>query len=137
MSKLRSFAVVLLVSLCALSSYKSWQKAPSLHGPADRHNDELSLNEARFAPVRDYLPQHQIICYAPLPNTETVARYYMAEYALVPAILAREEGCSLTLENDFSDSPGTASVSAASHSMKIVRNFGNGLILRRARNDHR
>lgn len=139
MSKLSTLGGVLLIFLCLLSVCNIWQKAPPLRTP-EHHNDELSLNETALAPVRTYIPRHQIVCYAPLPtDISALGKYYMTEYALTPAILAiQQKGCSLTLKrNDVIVSAGVLrSPAQGAQRVVVIRDFGNVQLLLHARDNH-
>jgi hypothetical protein len=105
--------------------------------PARASQDDISANERRFAALRPLLPAHGLVGYVgdPEPTGATpreanaaallhFRRYLLAQYALAPALLVESTEPELVVGNF---EPGTTP--AAPAGLRIVREFGHGLVL--------
>jgi len=119
-------AILLLLAINALFTNLSYVRLTrSLAKPGAQ--DEVSLNEKRFAELRAALPQRGVIGYIsdePDPN-EKIKKYYLAQYALAPLIVVNEIDRPLVIGN-FSSPEGELRVSD-----KLVpfRRFEDGVVL--------
>jgi hypothetical protein len=122
--------VFLLVSLALLSSLSLARRARRIH--RDRFGqDETTLYLRRFEPLRKALPAHATVGYEadsedPLTDRQEVRRFYLAQYALAPAILVAGSEPALVVGN-YRD-PARCRVCAAPDFV-LVSDFGDGLML--------
>ena len=133
---LRTRMAVALVLLYALASATAWVKtAATARGrPA---TDEISAYDSRFQELRTALPASGVVGYlghpdpgGPTPGERDAAsllhfkRYLLAQYALAPVVLIESTEPEFVVGNF---DPGA--VPSAPEGFRIVRDFGQGLVL--------
>jgi hypothetical protein len=124
--KVRFFAgLLLLIGGALLSSYKLLKQSPPLSSrPAA---DEVSAYEARFARVRQVLPQHGVVCYVPDFNSSEAAKkdFFLARYALAPLVVRTVPDCDPLI----ADFPSGLPPSFLDHRYAVLKDFGQGVLL--------
>jgi len=133
---LRTRMAVALVLLYAVASAAAWVKtAATARGrPA---TDEISGYDSRFQELRTALPASGVVGYlghpdpgGPTPGERDAAsllhfkRYLLAQYALAPVVLIESTEPEFVVGNF---DPGA--VPSAPAGFRIVRDFGQGLVL--------
>jgi hypothetical protein len=133
---LRTRMALALVLLYALASGVAWVKvtASARGRPA---TDEISAYESRFQELRTALPASGVVGYlghpdpgGPTPGERDAAsllhfkRYLLAQYALAPVVLIESTESEFVVGNF---DPGA--VPSAPAGFRIVRDFGQGLVL--------
>jgi len=135
---MRTRIALVLVLLYAGASTVRWLQLGA-RWPARASQDDISANERRFAALRPLLPAHGLVGYLgdPEPSGATpreanaaallhFRRYLLAQYALAPALLVESTEPDLVVGNF---DPGTTPTAPAG--LRIVREFGDGLVLLR------
>lgn len=120
-------AILLLLALNALLSNLSYARLTRNLKPKAAGQDEVSLNEKRFAELRAALPQRGVVGYIsdePDPN-EKIKKYYLAQYALAPLIVVNETDRPLVVGN-FNSPDGEL---RASDKLVPFKRFENGVVL--------
>lgn len=133
---LRTRMALALVLLYALASGAAWLKvaAGARSRPA---TDEISTYESRFQELRTALPASGVVGYLGHPDSggrtagERDAasllhfkRYLLAQYALAPLVVIESTEPEFVVGNF---DPGTTTTAPAG--LRIVRDFGQGLVL--------
>jgi hypothetical protein len=123
-------AIVLLMgglALCTLTSYA----LILARTPAGR--SDIDMNAERFRALREVLPARGVVGYlsdesAGFADTRT---YYLTEYYLAPAVVARGDAYELVVGNFHWGSAIAAAAKA--HGLAVERDFSNGVTLMRRR----
>jgi hypothetical protein len=137
-SGLRTGIAVLVVLLYAGVTTVQWVTRAATARPR-RGEDEISVYERRFEPLRSALPARGVVGYlgdpdptGPTPETANAAallhfrRYLLAHYALAPLLLIESTNPEFVVGNfDAGAVPPTPS------GFQMVRDFGGGLVLYR------
>jgi len=92
--------------------------------------DAVSLNEARFAELAHSLSPHDTLGYLSDiggSNMTSNGPYFMAQYAVAPALLDPGTSHNLILGN-FS-TPAAIDAALQANGLLVVRDFGNGVLL--------
>lgn len=117
-----SIAIVVFVLCCLLSTIRILGNAPR---PAHLQPDSVAhRSDHRFASLKAALPPRGIVGYIGEPGVAGTADYYLTQYALAPLVVDKSENHPLVIEN-FPDRPDEP----APPNMKLVRNFGDGVLL--------
>lgn len=93
--------------------------------------DSVTEFDQRFAELRKMLPGRGVIGYVTDPGIapddgEALAEYYLTEYALTPHIVVRSEDQRFLVGNFHKE---ITVGSLADRGFKLVRQFGNGIVL--------
>jgi hypothetical protein len=123
-------AIILLMSalaVCTLASYYSVVKRDPTGDTRDPGG--IVMNENRFAGIRAILPARGTVGY--LSDTggrqENPKAYFLTQYFLAPVVIAPDTAHELVVAN-FASTSAIAGL-AASHGLRIERNFSNGVAL--------
>jgi hypothetical protein len=121
-------AALVFVLSCLLSSARIIIDTP----PARRlNNHEISQrSDERFAELKSLLPQRGVVGYVgesgdPESEDPGIADYYLAQYALAPLVIERSPNHHLVVGNF----PRSLPSQAPSDHLRVVKNFGDGLLL--------
>lgn len=117
-----SVAILIFVFCCLLSTVRILGNAPR---PEHLKPDSVARrSDQRFASLKAALPTRGVVGYIGEPGVAGTADYYLAQYALAPLVVDHSENHPLVIGN-FPDRPNEP----PPPNMKLVRNFGNGVIL--------
>lgn len=117
-----SVAIIVFVFCCLISTVRILGNAPR---PAHLQEDSVAKrSDQRFASLKAALPKSGVIGYAGEPGVAGTADYYLAQYALAPLVIDNSGNHPLVIGN-FPDQPDEP----APPNMKLVRNFGHGVLL--------
>ena len=97
--------------------------------PPSRQSFDIVAYIDRFAPLRNDLPKDATIGYLTdaEPNAvSTDAEFGLAQYALIPVMLARNTGQKLVMANVHRPQPPSF---YQSRGLELVRDYGNGVML--------
>ena len=135
-ARARASVALLLVLLYAGASTVRWLHR-AVEWPARSAQDEISAYERRFQELRSVLPARGVVGYLghPEPTGATpreadaaallhFRRYLLAQYALAPVLLIESSGPELVVGNF-----DPAALPPAPAGLRVVRDFGNGLVL--------
>ena len=106
---------------CLLSSARLIHNAPSIH----RRDTDLvaQRSDLRFAALKAELPSRGTIGYIG-ESSDSVAYYYLAQYALAPLVLDRSTNHPIVVGNFPVSSPEFPDAD-----LQLVRDFGDGILL--------
>jgi hypothetical protein len=127
-------AIILLMSalaVCTLASYYSVVKRDATRDTRDPGG--IVMDADRFTGIRAILPPRGTVGY--LSDTggrqKNPKAYFLTQYYLAPVVIAPDTAHELVVAN-FASSSAIATL-AASHGLRIERDFSNGVaLLRRA-----
>ena len=114
-------AILIFVFACLLSSARLVWKAPLSR--VNSPDDVTQRSDLRFAQLKAVLPEQGVVGYLG-DSRESPADYYLAQYALAPLVVERSINRALVVGN-FPSSPP----SFAEHNLRLIRDFGNGVLL--------
>ena len=115
-----SISLIFIVG-CLLSSARLIHNAPSVHKRATDLVTQRS--DLRFAALRTALPARGAVGYIG-ESSDSVAYYYLAQYALAPLVLDRSLNHELVVGNFPFSSPRFST-----EDLQLVRDFGDGVLL--------
>ena len=88
--------------------------------------------ESRFEALQKSLPPRSVLGYVsdnPANNAQSLAEFYLTQYALAPAIIKPSSAEHLVVGNFHSNSPNAAML--RSKRLTLVRDFGNDVYIYR------
>ncbi len=118
----RTFSVTLIFVVgCLLSSARLLYDAPSVH----RRTADLvaQRSDLRFASLKAQLPSRGTVGYIG-ESSDSVADYYLAQYALAPLVLDHSTNHPLVVGNFPVSTPGFPE-----GDLQLVQDFGDGVLL--------
>ena len=115
-----------LLALTALLNNLSYLRANREVAPKAAVQGEITIYERRFDELKKWLPEHGVVGYVSdetdaIKETES---YYLTQYALAPLVVVRGADRPLVVGN-FGHGGQVAPVA----NLKIVKDFGNGVVL--------
>jgi hypothetical protein len=132
----RTRVALLLLLLYTAASTAQWLQRGA-EWPTQASQDEISTYERRFTELRAMLPARGIVGYLGVPAPTDVTpreanaaallhfrRYLLAQYTLAPVLLNESTKPEFVVGNF---DPGAALPAPAG--LRVLRDFGNGLVL--------
>lgn len=120
-------ALIVFLGFCLFSHFPAWKQIPpGFYFP----ENSITRYEQRFEKIRASLPPGTRIGFysdAPDGSTDAIGRFYVAQYALVPAIVTPPEKSGWII-GDFSSKESLAATLQSKH-WTLAGNTGNGLVL--------
>ncbi len=99
--------------------------------PAGKPHFDIVQYESRFSQLREDAPHDTVLGYltdADESLTSTQAEYILAQYAMAPAVVARDLKESWVIGNVHTPQPPAF---YQVHGLELVRDYGNGVLLLR------
>ncbi len=115
-------AILAFICCCALSTVWLIRDNPS---PAHIKRDNIaSRSDDRFAALKSNLPTTGVVGYIGESGDSATPDYYLTQYALAPLVVDFSPNHTLVVGNFPSSRP-----SQIPENLKLVKEFGNGVLL--------
>jgi hypothetical protein len=121
-------ALALLLLACLLSTAREAIQAPNLNSQKAAPDEVSARSDRRFSELRQSLPGTGVVGYMGEPGPSAIPDYYLAQYALAPLVVDQSTNHPLVIGN-FPSSPQPAIPGDATSQLKLIRDFGNGVML--------
>jgi hypothetical protein len=126
-------AIILLMSALAVGTLAGYYSFVTRDRRDIRESGGIVMDEGRFTGIRAILPPRGTVGY--LSDTggrqENPKAYYLTQYFLAPVVIAPDTAQELVVAN-FASRSAIATL-AASHGLRIEKDFSNGVALLRGR----
>lgn len=117
-----SVFVAFLIVLFLFSSFRLVVGTPK---PAHNVLDDIAArSDDRFAPLKAHLSTEGVIGYIGESGQSSLPDYYLAQYALAPVVVDHATNHAIVIGNFPHSAP-----SEIPPDLKLVQNFGNGVLL--------
>ncbi|HEY3738194.1 MAG TPA: hypothetical protein VGL53_00045 [Bryobacteraceae bacterium] len=122
-------AVIASAALAVLGAIQYWG-AETAYQRDSPDVYKVAEQSARLADFRAAVPADAILGYltdVPTESTVGSTMFFAAQYALAPRLLQKTDALDLVLGN-FTK-PGDYTAIGKQHALRVVRDFGNGIVL--------
>ena len=135
------FSAHIIIAVAALASYSLFANlslfalvANSAHAIPKRGGDPISKFEDRYTELKKHLPARGVVGYIMdgppemvLTDNSAQAEYFVTQYTVTPVILQNNHDEALVIGNFHNTASLKKALSSAN--LKVVKDFGGGLIL--------